>query len=99
MSDLDRADVERFADVVQRFESALNRVGPAQSPVTGQSNVNVNAGGIAMWIAATCCCAMLVALWVGSLWVVDHGQRISNLEAYLTAIYTQAPYLKPPEKK
>jgi hypothetical protein len=81
---------------------------------SGVSTVNINAGGVGIWIATTCCIAMLVSMVVGCLlgcfWLqsefqhkaqidADQSQKISTMYDYLSAIYAQAPQLKPKEDK
>lgn len=63
-----------------------------------KSEINVNAGGVGVWIATTACIAMLaVNLVLAALWV-GHERKIERLEDYLQAIYAAAPHLKPPEE-
>lgn len=72
-------------------------------------NVTANAGVFGVWIATTCCIVMLVCGLLGSLVVLREfnrydaeiaklQQRDSAQQAYLSAIYAQAPHLKPKGK-
>lgn len=105
---IDAGDIERFSDAIERFNKVLDRMGDTKN--IGTANVNINAGGIAVWVSATCCIAMLIAAMVGTLWMgrefghieQANGQqdkRINDLSDYLSAIYMQAPYLKPKDQK
>jgi hypothetical protein len=73
-------------------------------------NASVNAGGVGIWIAVTCCCVMLSCIVIGSLWATREMARFdqemqarkdenSKMSAYLSAIYVQAPQLKPKSTK
>ncbi|GAA0696446.1 hypothetical protein ISN75_06900 [Dyella marensis] len=105
---LDVGDIEKFNEVVKRIDRVLDRMGDSKN--IGTANVNINAGGVAVWIAVTCCVAMLAATMVGAVWLgrefgamesANHQQdkRISDLNDYLSAIYMQAPQLRPKEEK
>lgn len=72
------------------------------------ATISVNAGGVGVWIACTCCVAMMVAFLVGGLWmmrelnrqtITDQAQdgKISTMSDYLSAIYQRDPSLKPKE--
>lgn len=62
---------------------------------TSTANINVNAGGVGVWIATTCCAVMLGMAVVVSAIVIDQQRQISDLHDYLSAIYAQAPHLRP----
>lgn len=63
-----------------------------------QSTVTINAGGIGVWVACTCCAVMLACnLFLIALYV-DQQQQIRDMGDYLAAIYAQAPHLKPENK-
>jgi hypothetical protein len=63
------------------------------------SSLNVNAGGVGVWIATTACCVMIAVGLLLGLWVVDLSRKVERLEDYLQAIYAQAPYLKPKDSQ
>lgn len=74
------------------------------------STININAGGIGVWVAATSCIVMLAMLGMGGMWLsreftskqlADNAQdrEITDLGDHLHAIYMQAPQLQPPTKK
>lgn len=112
---IDVGDIARFSDAIERFDRVLNRMGDAKN--IGTANVNINAGGVAVWISATCCIAMMVGLVLGSVFLAsksssldrefnridqaNHKQDkdLSDLHDYLSAIYMQAPQLRPKEEK
>lgn len=79
---------------------------------TSTANINVNAGGLGVWIAATCCIVTLVTSVILSsvfMWheqeqqqqinahEADQQRKIDELYNYISAIYAQAPQLKPEE--
>lgn len=79
-----------------------------------QMTMHVNAGGVGVWIAVTCCIVMLSCLTVGGIlanaWLnsefanihsdlKDRRDENESMKAYLAAIYMQAPQLKPKEKE
>lgn len=70
--------VKRFAAAVDRVHQVSERLG--QSHNTGTSTVTVNAGGMGVWIATTCCMVMLASLLVGAFWV---SREFTRLDARL----------------
>lgn len=50
------------------------------APRNNSSNVtfSVNAGGIGVWIACTCCAVMLATLLVGAFWISREFTRIDT---------------------
>lgn len=76
------------------------------SELLGRNNsraeIHINAGGIGVWIATTCCCVMLAISVLMGLMLIDQSRKIDELTAYLTATYMIAPGLKPedyPDRK
>lgn len=62
------------------------------------SRIEVNAGGLGVWISATCCAGMLGIGIFSAIVIVDQQRQIADLQHYLSAIYMQAPHLKPEEQ-
>lgn len=60
-----------------------------------RAEIHINAGGVGVWIAITCCCVMVAISILLGLMVINQGRKIDDLNAYLTAIYMMAPSLKP----
>lgn len=67
-------------------------------PSSNHATITVNAGGAAVWIAATCCLVMLVVFLIMLALFVDHSRKIDDLHDYLNVIYQVAPHLRPEEK-
>lgn len=93
-------DLEHVNSLLDRIDQKL---GPARPGLnTSSSNLNVNAGGAgawaAAWIASICCTACLVAMVLGGMWMLHQAKQIDDLNAYLQAIYQQAPSLQPPKE-
>lgn len=81
---------EAIDGLAQMMRSARN---------TNSATISVQAGGVGVWIATCCCSVMLgIGLVVGSLYL-DQQRQIGELRAYLSAIYMQAPHLKPEADK
>ena len=94
---------ERLAETVGRLERLLPLFSPSPSPGSNSaSSLQVNAGGAgawaAAWIASICCTACLVAMVLGGMWMLHQAKQIDDLNAYLQAIYQQAPSLQPPKE-
>lgn len=86
------------------FEGALRRVLNAYMPSSTSARVEINGGGIGVWLS-TLFCALCFGILIGVLALgtaisnrqSDQAREIGELRAYLTAIYMQAPHLRPEE--
>jgi hypothetical protein len=71
----------------------------------GAANINVNAGGMGLWIACSCCAVMLAVVFIGGLWMVsDRAEaraQIRELRDGQNAIraYINTGILKPQNDK
>lgn len=101
---LDKLDAA--AERLERVASAL----PTSRATGNHSTISINAGGVGVWIATTCCIVMLAVIGIGGLWMDREFQRHdaqlaelrqdnADLHEYLAAIYMIAPSLKPEPKK
>lgn len=106
--ELDAEDIARFGSAIERFEEVIDSVSDRRNKNIGNATITVNAGGVGVWVAVTCCLVMLALLLLGSLWASREMNRFdqemqarkdenSKMQAYISAIYVQAPQLKPKE--
>lgn len=107
--DLSEQDIQRFGEATGRFERIVEQLGRMQRTApASQATITVNAGGLGLWIAVTCCAVMLAVGVVGCVAVSSavQGQNrriekqdeaLSRMQDYLNAIYVQAPSLRPKE--
>lgn len=93
-------EVQQFAHAAQAFERAARTIeGIGKGPASNSATIAVNAGGVGVWVAVTCCAVMLAAnLFLAAL-VMDHSRKIDDLGDYLNAIYQMAPHLKQQEQQ
>jgi hypothetical protein len=49
-------------------------------------------------VSTLCCTAMLALCFAGGFWMSHQAKEIDDLNAYLQAIYQQAPSLQPPKE-
>jgi len=79
-------------------------------PLNNTSTITINAGGVGVWVAVTCCLVMLFSTLIGAVWLSREFARVDKelnerkeegqrMQSYLSAIYVQAPSLRPPEEK
>jgi len=102
----DRVDdaMDRILRTLERAERDISSyMSPKQSETVSAASINVNAGGagiwLAAWIASICCAMSLVAMAFGIVWMLHQAKEIDDLNAYLQAIYQQAPALQESLKK
>ncbi len=93
----EQGDQRALADALDRFSRKADEI--LRSGNTNTAKIEVNAGGVGVWIATTACCVMVAASLFMGLWVVDLSRKVSELENYLNAIYMMAPSLKPDDQK
>lgn len=75
-------------DAVRKLALVLSRIEKLLLPSNSSaSNVNINAGGPAVWIATTACIAMLAVNIVLVAIIIDYGRRIDRVEDYSYAAY------------
>ena len=86
---------DEFKQAVDAVTAAVRDFRLSQFPQPGSSNIQVNGGGIGVWIATVCCALMLGISVVGAMVILDQNRQISDLRDHLTVIYAQAPHLKP----
>ncbi len=103
--------IRELSEASRRLRESVESLTSDMHPRSASaSTININAGGVGVWIATTSCIAMLAASVVGGIWVsreftakqiadVAQDQKIAELGNYLQAIYAQAPQLQPAKKK
>jgi len=94
MADSDEA-IQGLSRAAERLEQASRNLA---SNGGNQSTITLNAGGMGVWLACTCCAVMLACnVFLLSLYL-DQQRQIASLNEYLAAIYMMAPSLKPEKK-
>lgn len=86
----------RFEVMADRIVDALAR---ASAVNTNAANITVSAGGIGVWVASTACCVMVAVGIILAVNIHTQQRQIDDLKDYLSAIYMQAPHLKPQENE
>ena len=76
--DLLKKELDRAEEIQRRF---------AQPSNSSASTITVNAGGIGVYIAVTCCAVMLAVNVLLIAVIVDHSRKIDRLQDYVTATY------------
>jgi len=64
-----------------------------------KSEININAGGIAVWIALAMFAFMAGLNWSLNAQLMDQNRKIDRMQEHLSAIYMMAPHLNPEVKK
>lgn len=102
--------IEGVETSVNEIKETVQRMATNHSGQQSVSSITIDAGSIGVWIAATACLVMLAALVVGGLWMSRELNRIDvtmserkeeadRMQTYLSAIYAQAPHLKPKDEE
>lgn len=64
-----------------------------------KSEININTGGVAMWVALAMFAFMAGLNWSLNAQLTDQNRKIDRMQEHLSAIYMMAPHLKPEVKK
>ena len=64
-----------------------------------KSEININTGGIAVWVALAMFAFMAGLNWSLNAQLTDQNRKIDRMQEHLSAIYMMAPHLKPEVKK
>lgn len=92
-----KEDLDRYAEVTGKLIDALDKIPSVTGANTNGVNVSVNAGGIGVLIICVLA-AFVTGLFIVLLFIVfKQGTDIASLHDYLSAIYMQAPSLRPKE--
>ena len=87
------ADQTELTVALNRFIDRLDRMDRAGNT----AQISVSAGGVGTWIAAFCAGLCFVMTMVLLALYLDQRREVDDLNHHITAIYMQAPYLKPEE--
>jgi hypothetical protein len=93
----EQGDQRALADALDRFSRKADEI--LKSGNTNTARIEVNAGGVGIWVAVTACFGML-ALNVALLFnLAAHDRQIERMQDHLNAIYMMAPHLKPKDSE
>lgn len=82
---------DEFKQAVDAVTAAVRDFRLSQFPQPGASNIQVNGGGVGVWIATVCCAMMLGISIIGAMVIVDQNRQISDLRDYLAVLYARQP--------
>ena len=103
---MEKGDADRIIEAFQGLRDSLEALHSLDR--SQRQEIHINAGGIGVWVATTCCLIMLACFVLGSVWVsreLNHfdsenqARKSENEKAqsYISAIYVLAPSLRPKE--
>ncbi len=81
------------------IQDAVTRMAVDGSFSKNSNNININAGGVGVWICATASLISLVLCGLMAVMFLDMNRKYDRTQDLLSVIYQQAPWLKPPEEK
>jgi len=90
---MEMGDADRIIEAFQGLERSLDRLHSVDR--SHRQEIHINAGGVGVWIATTCCVVMISLGLIGAILYVNQSRKVDQMQDYLNAIYMQAPYLKP----
>ena len=79
---------------MNRLVDRMDRMEQGRTPAS-HAEVSVSAGGVGVWIATMSAVVCFLMTMVLLVLYVDQSRKIDDLGDYLSAIYMQAPHLKP----
>ena len=104
---IDPDDLKNMQDSIARLSSVFDR---RAAPPVNAATITINAGGLGLWVAVTCCIVMFLTSFIFAAFFIitvnginaelhDRKEENSKMQSYLNAIYVNAPSLKPADKK
>jgi len=84
---------------VKDIKDSLERIGSSSGGSQNGNNININAGGVGVWICATTSLVSLVLCGLMAVMFLDMNRKYDRTQDLLSVIYQQAPWLKPPAEK
>ena len=94
MQELDRQDVVRLTEALERFGRWTNKLEHG----TNSNSLNLSFGGIGLGISLALVAILLVVCFFQAGDITNLERKYDRMQDYLNAIYAQAPQLKPNEK-
>jgi hypothetical protein len=96
MDEEQAAMMQELSDIMQGFKTRLYDPDFLQPRSTSSaSNININAGGVGLWIAVTCSIVTFVAVVIGAFFYVDQMRRVDRIQDYFNVQYQQQQTVKP----
>ena len=103
MVQLSEEELRQLTETWKDMQEALKQIRTSHK---NSAQVHISAGGVGVWLATTACLIMLAAFLVSGFWILSESNKLQaeliELRAkdqqhddYLSAIYIQAPELKP----
>lgn len=89
----------RMEDTVREIKQSVERMATNRGPGQNGNNININAGGVGVWICATTSLISLVLCGLMAVMFLDMNRKYDRTQDLLSVIYQQAPWLKPPAEK
>lgn len=81
---------------LQQVKESLIRMASDGNLSRNSNNININAGGVGVWICATTSLISLVLCGLMAVMFLDMNRKYDRTQDLLSVIYQQAPWLKPP---
>lgn len=99
------SDAEQLARAVANLDKSLARLSQPHSGHVVSANIQASAGGVGLWLSVTCTLIMFVVVILQAHDKARMAEDIRELrqdydemQAYLNAIYQQAPQLRPKQE-
>lgn len=89
----------RMEDAVREIKQSVDRMATNKGSGQNGNNININAGGVGVWICATVSLISLVLCGLMAVMFLDMNRKYDRTQDLLSVIYQQAPWLKPAEEK
>lgn len=87
-------ELTELAIALNRFSDRIDRL----ERVSSTSQVSISAGGVGVWVATMAAVVCFVMTLTMLALYLDQRRQVADLNHYLTAIYMQAPHLKPSDE-
>lgn len=76
----------RLIEALDRLSAHVDRLERAPQTGSNTTRVSINAGGVGIWIAVTCCLIMLTVCGIGGMWLISNTNRTDQAINALRAV-------------
>lgn len=86
----------RLIEALDRLSTHVDRLERANQSGTGSNTtrVSINAGGVGVWVAVTCCLVMLAITGIGGMWLINNSMRTEQaIQGLRSADETHQAYI------
>lgn len=96
--DVASKSIEASAKLQASVDQLTSAMSEGRSHSGGKAEIHVNAGGVGLWVAVTCCLIAVILMSTCFVLFLNLDRKVDRALDYQTARYMMAPHTKPKDK-